>query len=109
MCQGFANVVLQDEAVKAFFARGGWVFKPSKSSGTPSQKVLYLGLIINSVEMIFEIPPDKMLRLLEGVKILLSARRFLVKSLKLGRTSPVSATGHRTYSINHVPQHLRLY
>ena len=31
--------------------------------------------------MIFEIPPDKMLRLLEGVKILLSARRFLVKTL----------------------------
>ena len=77
-CQGFVNVVMQDKAVKAFFYRGGWVFKPSKSSGPPSQRVTYLGLIINSVEMIFDIPPKKMLRLLEGVKILLSARRFLV-------------------------------
>ena len=81
VCQGFANAVLQDKDVKAFFARGGWVFKPSKSSGPPSQRVTYLGLIINSVEMIFEIPPEKMLRLLEGSKILLSARRFLVKNL----------------------------
>ena len=47
--------VCQDKDVKAFFARGGWVFKPSKSSGPPSQRVTYLGLVINSIDMIFEI------------------------------------------------------
>ena len=31
--------------------------------------------------MIFDIPPEKMERLLEGAKFLLSARRFLVKTL----------------------------
>ena len=81
VCQGFVNAVNQDKAVQAFFYEGGWVFKPSKSSGPPSQRVTYLGLVINSLDMIFEIPADKMLRLLEGAKVLLSARRFLVKTL----------------------------
>ena len=81
ICQGFANAVIQDKAIRAYFYEGGWVFKPSKSSGPPSQRVTYLGLVINSLDMIFEIPADKMVRLLEGAKFLLSARRFLVKTL----------------------------
>ena len=30
------------------FSRGGWVFKPSKRSGEPSQVCKYLGLIVDS-------------------------------------------------------------
>ena len=56
-------------------------FKPSKSSGLPSQRVTYLGLVIDSLKMEFEIPPAKLVRLLEGAKILLKARRFKVKAL----------------------------
>ena len=41
------------------FYKGGWVFKPEKSSGPPSQIVKYLGILINSITMSFEIPEDK--------------------------------------------------
>ena len=54
---------------------------PSKSSGLPSQRVKYLGLIIDSVKMTFSIPEEKLERLFEGAKSLLSLRRVLVKSL----------------------------
>ena len=80
-CQGFQLALLQDKFIKDFFAKGGWVFKASKSSGLPSQRVTYLGLIIDSVKMVFEIPPEKLDRLLEGAKFLLTARRFLVRTL----------------------------
>ena len=32
---------------------GGWVFKPEKSSGPPSQSVKYLGIVINLVNAIW--------------------------------------------------------
>ena len=57
------------------------MFKPSKSSGVPSQRVKYLGLIINSVSMKFEIPEDKLSKLIEKAKFLISLRRVLVKDL----------------------------
>ena len=42
LADSFELGVLQE-----FFLNGGWVFKPSKSSGPPSQRVKYLGLIID--------------------------------------------------------------
>ena len=56
------------------------MFKPFKSSGPPSQKVTYLGLVIDSVKMTFGIPEEKLGRILEGAKSLLTHRRLLVKS-----------------------------
>ena len=56
LSETFEQGILQDKLIQEFFLKGGWVFKPSKSSGPPSQKVLYLGLIIDSVKMTFGIP-----------------------------------------------------
>jgi hypothetical protein len=71
----------QDRIIQEFFLRGGWVFKPEKSSGPPSQRVLYLGLIIDSNSMKFEIPSEKLEKLLSFGRELLSLRRVNVKSL----------------------------
>ena len=60
LCQGFEAALLQDKFIQEFFLRGGWVFKPSKSSGPPSQRVKYLGLIVDSARMQFEIPQEKL-------------------------------------------------
>ena len=57
------------------------MFKPEKSSGPPSQRVLYLGLIIDSVSMRFEIPPQKLEHILSLGKEILSLRRVNVKML----------------------------
>ena len=81
LCQGYEAALLQDKFIQEFFLRGGWVFKPAKSSGPPSQRVKYLGLIVDSVKMQFEIPQDKLSRLLEGGEILLSSRRVHVRNL----------------------------
>ena len=80
-CESFEQGFLQDILIQEFFLKGGWVFKPSKSSGLPSQRVKYLGLIIDSVKMTFSIPEEKLGRIFEGAKSLLTQRRLLVKSL----------------------------
>jgi hypothetical protein len=56
-------------------------FKPSKSSGPPSQKVKYLGLIIDSNRMTFGIPDYKLLRLLEEARFLIDFCKISVTSL----------------------------
>ena len=61
-CQGYQLALLQDKFIWNFFGEGGWVFKPSTSSGLPSQRVTYLGLITDSVKMEFEIPSEKLVR-----------------------------------------------
>lgn len=77
----FSQGVIQDEAIQNWFLRGGWVFKPEKSSGPPSQRVKYLGLIIDSVSMTFEIPTDKLEHLISFGSEILSMRRVGVKTL----------------------------
>jgi hypothetical protein len=47
-CQGYKLALLQDKFIQDFFEKGDWVFKPSKSSGLPSQRVTFLGLIFDS-------------------------------------------------------------
>ena len=81
LSETFEKGLAQDLFIQNFFLKGGWVFKPSKSSGVPSQRVKYLGLIINSVSMKFEIPEDKLSNLIEKAKTLLSKRRVQVKQL----------------------------
>jgi hypothetical protein len=77
-CKSLAQGILQDNFIQEFFLKGGWVFKPSKCSG---QRVKYLGLIIDSVSMTFSIPQEKLDRLIEGARDLLSLKRVLIKSL----------------------------
>ena len=57
------------------------MFKPEKSSGPPSQSVRYLGIIINSVSMNFEIPKDKLEFILEEASFLLKTRFFHVNCI----------------------------
>ena len=45
-CQGYHLALLQDKFIWTFFGEEGWVFKPSTSSGLPSQKVTYLGYLL---------------------------------------------------------------
>ena len=66
---------------RIFLQRGIGFFKHSKSSGLSSQRVTFLGLIFDSVKMEFEIPSEKLARLMEGAKFLLKARRFLIRTL----------------------------
>lgn len=74
----------QEIFIHKSFLRGGWIFKPEKSSGPPSQTVQYLGLIINSVSMKFEIPQKKFDSILEEATFFLDIsnnRIFPVKRL----------------------------
>ena len=67
--------------VRDLFEEAGWVFKPSKSSGFPSQYVVFLGLGIDSRDMTFNIPDLKMTRVVHWAEELLHLDRVSVKSL----------------------------
>ena len=63
------------------FQECGWVFKPSKRSGEPAQLCRFLGLDINSLDLTFNIPQDKIDKV-KSVAVEIKARkRFKVKLL----------------------------
>ena len=57
------------------------MFKPEKSSGPPSQSVKYLGIIINSLNMTFEIPTVKFEFIITEASFFLETKFFPVKRL----------------------------
>ena len=67
--------------VKEKFAACGWVFKPSKRSGDPSQVVRFLGLLVDSRDMTFSIPEDKIERIIQGCWRLLSGKWTKVRKV----------------------------
>ena len=70
-----------EERAYALFQECGYIFKPSKRSGEPAQEVRFLGLLVNTVEMCFKIPEDKMEKIkgmLDGVA---ARQRIKVKIL----------------------------
>jgi hypothetical protein len=69
--------LLQGKLIQETFLKWGWVFKPSKSS----KREKFLGLIIDSVSIKFCIRPDKLTRLIEGAKYLVSVRKLPVRVL----------------------------
>jgi hypothetical protein len=71
MSRSIALGLQQDKFIQETFLAGEWVYKLSKSSGPPSQRVKIVGLIIDSVSMKFCIPSNKLERLVEGAKYLL--------------------------------------
>ena len=73
--------VLQDKLIQEIFLKRGWVFKPSKSWGPPSQRVRYLDLIIDFQSMKFCIPSDELERLIQSGSFLLTNRKSFLKSL----------------------------
>ena len=60
---------VQEKFIHSTFFKGGWIFKPEKSSGRPSRRVKYLGLIINSEHMVFEIPYEKFASIIEEATV----------------------------------------
>jgi hypothetical protein len=72
--------LLQDKFIQDFFLeKEDGFLKPLNL--LVFQRVTYLGLVIDSNKMEFEIPPSKLLRLLEGAQLLLKTRRIIVTSL----------------------------
>ena len=76
------------------FSRGGWLYKPSKRSGEPSQVCRYLGLIVDSRyktgcnvvfsvfrDLTFSIPADKVTGIVALCRQLLGQRNVRVKEL----------------------------
>ena len=79
--QTFNGCAKQEEFIHTQFGRGGWVFKPEKSSGPPSQSVKYLGLMVNSVPMTFSIPDTKYELIVSDTVKFLNSKRFIVRDL----------------------------
>ena len=52
-----------------FFSSAGWFFKPEKFSAPPSQQFKFLGLMINTITMKFEIPEDKFNRIVDEATV----------------------------------------
>ena len=57
----------------------GWIFKPSKRSGAPSQTCKFLGLIIDSRDMSFNIPEGKIQDIKSVIAEIRARRRVKVK------------------------------
>ena len=69
------------------FNSAGWVFKLAKRSGNPSQECRYLGLIINSKDMTFNVPAEKIeaMEVMLGKMKLEASKRRAVPVRKLAR------------------------
>jgi hypothetical protein len=63
-----------EKEAKLLFARAGWVFKPSKRSGEPSQVCKFLGLIVDSRDLRFYIPEDKICKIEDRCKELIKKK-----------------------------------
>ena len=55
----FEDCIFWERRMKELLHEAGWVFKPSKRSGPPSRICKFLGLVINSSDLTFNIPEDK--------------------------------------------------
>ena len=77
----FVSCLRWEEETKWLFKEGGWVFKPSKRSGDPSQTCRFLGLVIDSRDCTFNIPEDKLVKIEAGCMELLRSRRIKARRL----------------------------
>ena len=64
-----------ENEVKKLFSSAGWIFKPGKRSGDPAQVCRFLGLTIDSRDLTFNIPEDKIEKIERKASDLLS-RKF---------------------------------
>ena len=70
-----------EKKAKKLFEGCGWVFKEEKRSGEPSQEVKYLGLVINSKEMTFNIPVEKQESIIGRIREIKGRRKVKVKAV----------------------------
>ena len=71
----YDNCCKWEQYVKNIFEKAGWTFKPGKRSGNPSQVCRFLGLEIDSRDMTFNIPEDKLIVIEEKAREILK-RKF---------------------------------
>ena len=70
-----------ENQAKELFGKAGWVFKPGKRSGNPSQVCRFLGLDIDSRDLTFNIPEDKLQKIEARATELLKRKFNKVQSL----------------------------
>ena len=74
--------LVQERRLYELFQKCGWVFKPEKRSGEPAQVCRFLGLNIDSVDMTFSIPSDKLVKIKDKLK---AVKRGRVKVRKVAQ------------------------
>lgn len=75
LCAATKELALaQERRMYQLFQRCGWVFKPEKRSGEPAQVCRFLGLDIDSRDMTFNIPSDKLVKIREKLKAVKKGR-----------------------------------
>ena len=111
VASSFETCLKSEAEVVEVFSSCGWVFKASKRSGDPSQSVKFLGLIVDSRDLTFSIPEDKLVRIVESCGELLRAKWVKVRKIAavVGLIQSVRrATGPivsvLTRSLNHAVQ-----
>lgn len=80
VCNATKELTLRDEArMFELFTEAGWIFKPSKRSGEPSQICRFLGLNIDSRDYTFNIPEDKLLIITARLQEIATRKRLKVR------------------------------
>ena len=77
----FDSCLRREEEAKSLFKQGGWVFKPSKRSGDPSQVCRFLGLVIDTRDCTFNVPEEKLVKIEAGCKELLRSKKVKARRL----------------------------
>ena len=107
----FEACLASEEEVVRVFSSCGWVFKACKRSGDPSQCVRFLGLMVDSRDMTFAIPEDKLVRIIEDCGSLLRGKWVKVRKvasvvglIQFVRRATGPIVGVMTRSLNHAVQ-----
>ena len=79
--KSFEECLFWEDQTKDLFAKAGWVFKPGKRSGEPSQVCRFLGLDIDSRDLTFNIPEDKLQKIERKATELLKRKSLKVQAL----------------------------
>ena len=93
----FEQCLYWETQVKDVFAEAGWVFKPGKRSGEPSQSQLYrfFGLVLDSRDLTFNILEDKLIQIEARAKEILR-RKFNKVRILAGFVGFLQSVRHAT-------------
>ena len=81
VAESLEKCLVAERQVIKLFQDCGWVFKPSKRSGEPAQLCRFLGLEIDSRDLTFNIPQDKIEKIKSVAVEILARKRIKVKLL----------------------------
>ena len=81
MDKSLKDCLKAERRVIELFQECGWVFKAEKRSGEPAQVCRFLGLVIDSRDMTFNIPKDKIDKIQDMISEVRARSRVHVKAL----------------------------